>query len=1047
MKKPIGRISAGEATLDAERILAVIGGLDEGTDPFVAAVRATRMPMIITNPRLPDNPVIFANDAFCRLTGYGRDEILGRNCRFLQGQETDPAVRSRIREAVNGARSIEADIRNYRKNGEPFWNRLLMAPVWDANGDLAYFFASQVDVTMERERLANLETSNAALLAELSGRLLDQQAREEELRFTLEAGRFGAWSLDLTSGAFVSSPTCRETFGLDPERPCTYAELQEAVHPADRPRLEAATARNLAQRTDFEIEFRVLSPQGDVRWVAVRGRPAIAEDGTLLRLTGVSLDITDGKRAQRMREALVRLADAFRDLDDPTDISYIAGRILGETLDVDRAGYGTVDLVSETILVERDWNAPGIASLAGLLHFRDYGSYIDDLARGEMVVIEDAETDPRTVATADALTVINARAVVNVPVVEGGRTVALFYLNHSRSRSWLVEELAFLRDVAERTRVMVERRRAEQALRLGSERLRFLDALGRETAAAPDADAVMAITTRMLGLHMGAAICAYADMDPDEDGFTIRGDWAALGSKSIVGRYKLAAFGETAVRNLRAGLPLVVGDVQAELSPDAAATFGSIGIAATICMPLVKEGRLVALMAVHHARPHGWAAAERAMVRDVTDRSWAHVERARAEAELRASASALRELNETLEQRVQERSRQLLEAEDALRQSQKMEAVGQLTGGLAHDFNNLLTGIGGSLEMIGARIEQGQPHAVQRYLTAAQGAVKRAAALTHRLLAFSRRQTLDPKPTDVNRLVRGMEELIRRTVGPSVYLEVVGTGGLWPTLVDPNQLENALLNLCINARDAMPDGGRLTIETANRWLDPRMASQLDLGPGQYISLSVSDTGTGMSPHVAAKVFEPFFTTKPLGQGTGLGLSMIYGFARQSGGQVRLYSEEGQGTTVSIYLPRHASEMELEVDLDGDRDRPASTGDGEVVLVIDDEPTIRMLVREVLDEAGYAALEAADGPSGLRILQSDARVDLLITDVGLPGGLNGRQVADAARLVRPELKILFITGYAENAVIGNGQLDRDMSIITKPFQMEALTRKIRESIEG
>lgn len=384
--------------------------------------------------------------------------------------------------------------------------------------------------------------------------------------------------------------------------------------------------------------------------------------------------------------------------------------------------------------------------------------------------------------------------------------------------------------------------------------------------------------------------------------------------------------------------------------------------------------------------------------------------------------------------------------EEQLRQSQKMEAVGQLTGGLAHDFNNLLTGIGGSLEMMKMRMAQGRTAEFDRYLIAAQGAVRRAASLTHRLLAFSRRQTLDPKPTDANRLMRGIEELVRRTVGPGVRVEVVETSGLWPTLVDPNQLENAVLNLCINARDAMPNGGALTIETANKWLDERAARKHDLPVGQYVSVCVTDTGTGMTPEVIAKAFDPFFTTKPMGEGTGLGLSMIYGFARQSGGQVRMYSEIGQGTTICLYLPRHGEDAEVE-ERPTDSGNADATATGEVVLVIDDDPTIRMLIAEVLAEAGYAVVEAPDGPAGLEILKSNARIDLLITDVGLPGGLNGRQVADAARVSRPHLKVLFITGYAENAVIGRSRLERGMFVLTKPFQMEHLAHRIREIIEG
>ncbi|MCI0753523.1 PAS domain S-box protein [Teichococcus vastitatis] len=425
---------------------------------------------------------------------------------------------------------------------------------------------------------------------------------------------------------------------------------------------------------------------------------------------------------------------------------------------------------------------------------------------------------------------------------------------------------------------------------------------------------------------------------------------------------------------------------------------------------------------------------------DVQERRAVEAERDRATAELRA-------LTETLEQRVSERTADLMLAEEQLRQSQKMEAVGQLTGGLAHDFNNLLTGVIGSLELMQTRIAQGRIRDLDRFVHAAQGAATRAAALTHRLLAFSRRQTLDPKPTDVNRLVTGMEELIRRTVGPEITVEpVVGAAGLWPTLVDPGQLENALLNLCINARDAMPDGGKITIETANRWMDERAARERDLSPGQYLSLCVSDTGTGMTSDVIAKAFDPFFTTKPIGQGTGLGLSMVYGFARQSGGQVRIYSEVGQGTMVCIYLPRHIGPAE-EAEAVPELADPPRAEQGETVLVIDDEPTVRMLVTEVLQDLGYAAIEAADGASGLQVLQSDGRIDLLVTDVGLPGGMNGRQVADAARVARPGLKVLFITGYAENAVLSHGHLEPGMHVLTKPFALEALANRIRTLISG
>jgi PAS domain S-box-containing protein len=484
---------------------------------------------------------------------------------------------------------------------------------------------------------------------------------------------------------------------------------------------------------------------------------------------------------------------------------------------------------------------------------------------------------------------------------------------------------------------------------------------------------------------------------------------------------------------LHAGISNVVGQKLREMVPDEADGWAELyGAVLRTGVPIRFERELVATgrhleLAAFRIEP-----ASRRQVavlfQDITPRK-------RAE-------EALQRINETLEARVAEAIAERKHAEEALRQSQKMEAVGQLTGGIAHDFNNLLTGIIGSLDLLQVRLRQGRTTEIDRYVAAAQGASKRAAALTHRLLAFSRRQTLDPKQTDVNRLVIGMEELIRRTVGPQIAVEVVTAGGLWSTLIDSSQLESALLNLCINARDAMPEGGRITIETANKWLDERAAKERDLPPGQYLSLCVTDTGTGMTPDVIARAFDPFFTTKPIGQGTGLGLSMVYGFVRQSGGQVRIYSEVGHGTTMCLYLPRHyGSSAESVV-----ADAPATSAraqTGKTVLVVDDEPSVRMLVTEVLEELGYVSIEASDGPAGLRMLQSDMRVDLLVTDVGLPGGINGRQLADAARTTRPDLKVLFITGYAENAIIGNGQLAPNMGVLTKPFVMETLARRIIE----
>jgi len=392
---------------------------------------------------------------------------------------------------------------------------------------------------------------------------------------------------------------------------------------------------------------------------------------------------------------------------------------------------------------------------------------------------------------------------------------------------------------------------------------------------------------------------------------------------------------------------------------------------------------------------------------------------------------------------VAERTAELMQAEDKLRQAQKMEAVGQLTGGLAHDFNNLLTGIMGNLELLQFQMARGRQQDIDRYVGAAREAGRRAAALTQRLLAFSRRQTLDPKPTDVTLPIASLEDLLRRTVGGTAQIDIVETAGLWAANIDAGQLENALLNLCINARDAMPDGGRITIETANTQLDELTARGHELPAGEYLSICVADTGCGMSPETLRRAFEPFYTTKPTGQGTGLGLSMIYGFARQSGGQVHIVSEVGRGTRVTMLLPRHSGAVDQAEPVQDTCDVHGAAG--QTVLVVDDEPSIRQLVHEFLSDTGYRVIDAVDGPSALKLLESGTEICLLITDVGLPNGMNGRQLADAARALTPGLKVLFITGYAESVAVRSGQLEHGMEVLTKPFSMQGLSVKIAQMI--
>ncbi|RYZ71341.1 MAG: response regulator [Lysobacteraceae bacterium] len=475
-----------------------------------------------------------------------------------------------------------------------------------------------------------------------------------------------------------------------------------------------------------------------------------------------------------------------------------------------------------------------------------------------------------------------------------------------------------------------------------------------------DPDQLGFAAAEILGKRLNVHRVGYASIDPARETLHVSRDWCATGVESLGGVLQLRHYGSF-IESLKADEIVSINDVRED--PRTAASHQALEDKSTrsfVNVPIVEQQQLVAVLYVNANQVRTWEDEDLSLIREFAERIRTAEQRLRGEA-------ALIEAKENLERRVQERTDELMTMEAALRQAQKMEAVGQLTGGLAHDFNNLLTGISGSLELMQSRLDEGRGQEMSRYIATAQGAANRAAALTHRLLAFSRRQTLAPKPTDVKRLVNGL-----------------------------------------------------------------------------ISLCVSDNGAGMTPEVVAKAFDPFFTTKPIGMGTGLGLSMIYGFARQSGGSVGIYSEVGKGTMVCIYLPRYGGDAEGEVD--APVLAPVARGeDGETVLLIDDEPTIRLLVTEVLEDLGYQVIAVEEGNAGLKVVNGGARIDLLITDVGLPGGLNGRQVADAARLIRPDLKVLFITGYAENAVLSHGHLAPGMHVVTKPFALDVFANRVRDLI--
>ncbi len=735
------------------------------------------------------------------------------------------------------------------------------------------------------------------------------------------------------------------------------------------------------------------APQWEIAYNALRD-----EEGRIVGAFHRARDLTD---SPARLQSFVRVADVERQLDDaalrrvvgqldsqlrdivdPDAIARLCAEVVGTALKVGSAGFGTMRQDGETMDIERDWTTPDAVSVAGTHRLPDFGDYLDVLRRGDDVVIADVTLDHRTRHRLEAHASINVRSVVNVPILEGGVYVAMFFVLDTKPREWTPSEITFIRNVGERARLNIERRRAELRLR----------------SLADDLERQVEQRTLERDRLWDTSVDLIAQATYDGSLTRVSPSWR-----------RTLGHDEETLRTVSL-LDLVhAPDVDAFAAILAHARASATAVRHT-CRMRHRDGSWRTLD--WSIVPESGGSRFNAVGRDVTS------------------------------EREAERVKSVLESQ--LRQAQKMEAVGQLTGGLAHDFNNLLASLSGNLQVLRLRLTQGKIDDLLRRVDAGMDSVRRAATLTQRLLAFSRQQTLEAKPTDVNRLISGMEELIQGTIGPAIRLEFTPCADLWKTKVDPSQLESALLNLCINARDAMSEGGgTLVIRTANESLDAAAALQHELLAGEYVSLSVTDTGTGMAPEIIPRVFDPFFTTKPLGQGTGLGLSMVYGFLGQSGGQVRVDSTVGQGTTMCLYLPRHTGA----VDAEGNALPPPApdTRAGETVLVVEDEPDIRELLVELLEEAGYVVLAAADGVSAMRILQSDPKLDLLLSDVGLPGGMNGRQLADAARVARPSLKVLFLTGYAENAAAFSGQLDAGMHVMTKPFDIAALAARIREII--
>ncbi|WP_260960737.1 GAF domain-containing hybrid sensor histidine kinase/response regulator [Pseudomonas citri] len=571
-----------------------------------------------------------------------------------------------------------------------------------------------------------------------------------------------------------------------------------------------------------------------------------------------------------------------------------------------------------------------------------------------------------------------------------------------------------------------------------TQRLAVLDAIGNAVANASDSQTIMATTTQILAARLNLSNCAYADMDEDEDGFTIRGDWAREGSPHIVGHYRLADFGQLAVANLRAGKPLVVNDNLKELAPEEAATFQAIGIAATICVPLIKGGRLTALMAIHDSAPRVWSSNDLALLMEVTQRSWAHIERARADAAVREGLAALAELNATLEERVEERTTRLKQTEAALRQSQKLEAIGQLTGGVAHDFNNLLTIIRSSVDFL--CMPNLSEERRQRYMTAVSETVERAAKLTSQLLAFARRQPLKPKVIDVGKQVRGLGDMLQTVTGARIQVVVELCDRPCHIRADLSQFETAVINMALNARDAMNGQGTLWLRlSCGNGMPPIRGHAAAAQP--FAAVTLADTGSGIVPEVLEHIFEPFFTTKEVGKGTGLGLSQVFGFAKQSGGNVDVSTVVGEGTVFTLYLPEVEHEASHELDREETSHLVLEKGKRRV-LVVEDNLEVGRFANQILQDLGYETDWATNAEEALEMVGADAMAfDAVFSDVVMPG-ISGIALAKELRQRRKDLPVVLTSGYSQELALTGHE---GFEFLSKPYSADQVSRVLSRAI--
>jgi PAS domain S-box-containing protein len=802
-----------------------------------------------------------------------------------------------------------------------------------------------------------------------------ERAAAQRLRLALGASRIAVWEFDLKKDCLVDSPGLLRLLGFPEDSSPSTEEIRARYYPGERERIHALVQAALASgKPFFETDYRYIQPIGALRWLHLRCEIVLDNSGAPDRALGVVEDITDRKDAELRQAVLARISTETRDVDDPAEISYLAAQALGEALDVSRAGYGTIDTSAETITIERDWNAQGIQTLAGVLHFRDYGSYIEDLKRGETVVFANAEQDPRTASTAAALKAISAQAVVNMPVTEQGGFVALLYLNHATAREWSAAELALIREVADQTRVLVERRRVRHELEQLNKQL--------------EKRVEQALAERRLFAEVVESTNAFVQVA--DTGFR----WLAINRASALEFQRIF------------GVRPKVGDNMLDLlahKPEHQAAVKAVWSRAFTGEQFIEVGEF----------------GEPSRDRRFYEMRFSPL-KARS-GELIGAFQFVYDVTERVEQQ-----RRLADAEAALVQSQKMEAMGKLTGGVAHDFNNLLTPIIGGLDMLQRR-GVGDERA-RRMISGALASAERAQTLVQRLLAFARRQPLQPVAVDVAKLAAHMGELIESTTGPNIHVHVDVASDVPPARGDVNQLEMAILNLAVNARDAMPEGGRLTVSVREIVLE---SAKFGVKPGTYVCLAVTDTGVGMDEATLARAVEPFFSTKGIGKGTGLGLSMVHGLAAQLGGALNIRTQLGAGTSVELLLPVADREQLERSDAESSRNPQRAAG---TVALVDDEELVRASTAEMLKELGYAVIEFASAEEASRELRNH-QVDVVVTDHLMPG-MSGADLARELRRRTPDLPVLIVSGYADVEGIAP-----DIPRLTKPFRQADLAASL------